>query len=190
MRAWIAAGTLVTLATLAAACGGGDDNNGDGDSTTTPAATGPMVFESAAFGSGQPVPAEYTCDGDDTSPPLTWSGVPTDAESLALEMIDRDADGFIHWLVFDIPPDTTGMPAAASVGAELGDGAKQAINTFGDAGYGGPCPPPGEEHEYVFRLYALDVELGLEGGGSARNVQQALADHILALSELAALYSR
>jgi Raf kinase inhibitor-like YbhB/YbcL family protein len=82
------------------------------------------------------------------------------------------------------------LPAGLPAGEQFGNGSKQAVNGFGDAAYGGPCPPEGEEHEYIFRLYALDAELGLEGGADAGDVRAALADHTLALSELAVVYGR
>lgn len=178
------------FAVAVAACG--DDNGGpgpgDNDGAVTPG--GAMLFESPAFTSGSAIPIAYTCDGDDASPPLRWEDVPREAEALAIEMIDPDADGFVHWMVFDIPPDAGGVTAGVNPGARLDDGSKQAVNSFGNAGYGGPCPPEGEEHEYIFRLYALDAALGIEGGGSADEVQDALAEHTLALSELAVVYSR
>jgi hypothetical protein len=174
---------------LVLAGGCGDDDVSPDTGAASPTAGEVMAFESPAFASGSAIPPAYTCDGDDASPPLRWDDVPLDAETLAVEMLDRDADGFVHWIIFDIPADTGGLTAVLPREAEIDEG-KQAINTFGEMGYGGPCPPEGEEHEYVFRLYALDAPLGLEGGGSAGDVQEALAEHTLALSEIAAVYGR
>ena len=182
----VCAGAALALA----ACGGGDDDDGGAEPTATSVATGPIVFASDAFESGQPIPVEYSCDGENMSPRLDWTGLPAGTQSLAVEMIDPDAGGFVHWVIFDIPADLGGLPGEVPHGAELSDGSKQAINTSGEVGYSGPCPPSGQEHEYLFRVYALDEPLGLEGGGSARSVQGALAEHTLAMSELAGTFSR
>jgi len=186
-RFWIA--VFVAALALIFACGGDDDDGGSGTSGA-PTESGAMEFGSPAFASGETLAAAYTCDGEDASPPLRWEGVPDDAQALAVEMVDPDADGFVHWLIFDIAADSGGVTANVPLGAETPEGAKQAINTFGEMGYGGPCPPEGTTHEYVFRLYALDAELGLDGGGSARNVQDALAEHTLAMSEVTGTYGR
>jgi Raf kinase inhibitor-like YbhB/YbcL family protein len=186
----IAGGLLVAAA---AACAG-DDDSGDGgggdDTTGAPTVSGSMEFESSAFGRGEDIPNAYTCDGDDASPPLSWFGVPDDAETIAVEMLDPDAGGFVHWIIYDIPARSGGLTANMPQGEVLDDGSRQAINAFGEAGYGGPCPPPGEQHEYVFRLYALDAELGDDISASARTVQDALTEHTVALSELTGTYGR
>jgi Raf kinase inhibitor-like YbhB/YbcL family protein len=116
--------------------------------------------------------------------------VPAETASLAVEVVDPDAGGYVHWLLFDLPPGITGLPAGVPAEAEIDYGSKQAINTSGEVGYGGPCPPEGETHEYIFRVYALDATLDQDGGGSALNVQEALADHTLALAELVGTYGR
>ncbi len=170
-----------------AACGG-DDGDGGGV-TETPAATGPIVFTSDAFSSGGAIPLEYSCDGDNVSPPLSWSRLPAGTESLALTMDDPDADRFVHWVVYDLPPDAVGLDANVPAAGELADGTKQGVNSRVETGYTGPCPPGGE-HDYVFRIYALDAETGLEAGATLGEVEAAIAGHVLAMSELVGKYSR
>ena len=144
-----------------------------------------MRITSPAFTDGEPLPERFTCDGEDTSPPLTWSGVATGARSLALLVEDPDAAvrAFTHWSAWGIEPDTAG----------LGEGERAPVegrNDYGDTGYRGPCPPPGRAHRYVFRLYALDAELDLEPGRSRRSFEAALEGHVLATAELAATHER
>ena len=200
MRIWpLLLAALLALAVVA--CGDDDDDAaGDDDAPTdiptgavateTPAPGGPIALTSDAFESGQPIPADYTCDGEDISPTLSWSGVPEGTGSIAVEMVDPDARGYVHWLLFDLPPGITGLPAGVPTEPTIDYGSRQAINTSGGTGYTGPCPPEGETHEYVFRVYALDAALDLEAGGSALNVQEAMADHTLAMTELVGTYGR
>ena len=185
----LAVGLVVVCALVIAlaACGGDDDDGGG--VTETPAATGPVIFTSEAFSSGGAIPLEYSCDGDNISPPLTWSRLPAGTESLVLTIDDPDADRFVHWVVYDLPPDSVGLDANVPPEGELADGSRQGTNSRGETGYTGPCPPGGE-HEYVFRIYALDAETGLEAGASLAEVEAAIADHVLALSELVGTYSR
>ncbi len=176
---------LFALAATAAACGGDDDGDSSG-TDKTPATdgsggidagegAGKMEVTSTAFQDGETIPEEYSCDGDDVPPPVSWTGVPDDARSLVLVMDDPDADGFVHWLVYDIPVKVTGF-AETPDSEKLPSGAKQAVNSFGDVGYGGPCPPGDEEHTYRIRVLALDSELGLDPGAESGEVNDALAD--------------
>lgn len=170
-----------------AACGGDDDDGGG--ASLTPAATGPILFTSEAFSSGADIPAEFSCDGDNVSPPLSWERVPVGTQSLALTMDDPDADRYAHWVMYNIPPGSTGLAAGAPLAEELADGSLQGVNGGGEIGYTGPCPPSGE-HEYVFRLYALNAEIGLGAGATLAEVEAAIVDHVLALSELVGTFSR
>ena len=200
MRIWpLLLAALLALAVVA--CGDDDDDAaGDDDAPTdiptgavateTPAPGGPIALTSDAFESGQPIPADYTCDGENISPSLSWSGVPEETASIAIEMVDPDAGGYVHWVLFDLPPGITGLPAGVPTGADADFASKQAINTSGETGYSGPCPPGGQTHQYVFRVYALDAKLDLPAGGSAQNVQEALAVHTLAMTELVGTYGR
>jgi Raf kinase inhibitor-like YbhB/YbcL family protein len=149
-----------------------------------------MTLTSAAFAEGGAIPTQYTytlagqCNGDNLSPPLAWTGVPTGAQSLALIMVDPDAGGWVHWVVFNLPPDTPNLPEAA--GPDLGVNGR---NDFGELGYGGPCPPSGE-HRYVFTIYVLDSMLPLPEGASRADVAAAMQGHILNQGQLTGRRSR
>ena len=142
----------------------------------------PMELTSAAFGPNETIPSQYTCDGADLSPPLTLSGIPADAVSLALIMDDPDAPGgtWVHWVEFNIAPRTQ-IPTGAGV---LGT---QGRNSFGTTGYGGPCPPSGT-HRYFFTVYALSAELELAGGATKAQVLAAMEGLVLAQAELIGLF--
>ncbi len=115
-----------------------------------------LILFSSAFQAGQPIPRRFTCDGQGTPPPLAWTAPPKGTRSFALRMYDPDARGFVHWLAW-------GIPAAA----RAVEGAREGTNDFGRRGYGGPCPPPGTTHRYVFVLYALARPLRLATGARA-----------------------
>ena len=146
------------------------------------------VFEllSPAFDSGQPIPARYTCEGDDASPPLIWSGVPEGTASLALVVDDPDAPSgtFTHWLAWEIGPEAAELREGESPPAE-------GRNDFGSVGWRGPCPPHGHgPHRYFFRLYALDGSLDLRAGADSSEVGRALEDRVPAAAELVGTYER
>jgi Raf kinase inhibitor-like YbhB/YbcL family protein len=135
------------------------------------------------------------CGGENRSPALIWSGVPAGARSYALTLFDPDAGGghgFWHWLVFDIPAGTSGLPGNAGAGNGLPGGAVEVANDFGDAGYGGPCPPPGSgTHHYEFTLYALGTgEVPFGPDANARDLAAWLKSHALATTRLTGLYRR
>lgn len=154
-----------------------------------------MAFQllSPAFAQGQVIPARYTCDGDDISPPLRWSEAPAGTRSLALLCSDPDAPAgtWWHWAVYDIGADSSALPEAYPTDARVGP-SRQATNDFRRTGYGGPCPPPGHGvHHYHFRLLALSVErLELGEGARCPEVGEAAAPHVLAQAELIGTYSR
>ena len=145
-----------------------------------------FVLTSDAFAPGGTIPVQHTCDGANTSPQLSWSGQPAGTESLAVIVTDVDGNDFAHWLVYDLPAETTSLPADA----ELPAGAKEGMTTFGAVDYRGPCPPPGPAHEYVFILCALDAPLNLAAGASVTQLEAAIAGHILEMAELTAFYAR
>lgn len=187
----LAGGTLLLLVVGLAACqaGAGTNQPAATEGAVQSAANEPEGFtvSSSEFGDGQPIPRRYACDSDDVSPPLAWSGAPGDAAAMALVMDDPDAGGFIHWVVFDMTASATGsLPAGWS---ESPDAPPQGTNSFGRAGYGGPCPPSGT-HRYVFRLLALDQALGLSGSPTAKQVLDAAAGHILGEASLTGTYRR
>ncbi len=148
---------------------------------------------SAAFGDNQPIPAAHSCDGAGTSPPLRWAGVPGGTRSLALIVHDPDAPAgdFTHWLVYDLPPTITALPAGEYASPHFPLGGLQGRNSFGQIGFGAPCPPLGAPHHYHFDLYALSQpHLGLIAGASQAEVRAAMQGHILAEAELIGTYGR
>jgi Raf kinase inhibitor-like YbhB/YbcL family protein len=111
---------------------------------------------------------------------LQWSGVPSEAKALAVLMDDPDAGGYTHWTVFNMPSDATRV-----------EGGVEGENSFGDVGYGGPCPPEGDDaHRYVFAVYALRDELGLERGAKPEDVRDAIADQAIARGRLVGTFKR
>ncbi|HJU71497.1 MAG TPA: YbhB/YbcL family Raf kinase inhibitor-like protein [Paucimonas sp.] len=150
---------------------------------------------STAFNPNGNMPAIYTCDGDDLSPPLSWIGVPSAAKSLALIMDDPDAPDpaapqrtWVHWVLYDIPPSATELPQAVKP-QDLPQGTRAALNDWKRTGYGGPCPPIGR-HRYFFKLYALDTVLPDLGKPAKAQLEEAMRGHILAKAELVGLYQR
>jgi Raf kinase inhibitor-like YbhB/YbcL family protein len=152
----------------------------------------PFVLSSPAFVSGAAIPAEYTCDGADISPALAWSGAPAGTRSFVLVVEDPDAPGgtFRHWAAFDIAPDTSGLAAGYGAG-RAGAGFRQARNDFGDAGYRGPCPPPGPTHHYHFRLFSISrPRLDLTSSASAAAVSAAAESYLIRQVDLVGTYQR
>jgi Raf kinase inhibitor-like YbhB/YbcL family protein len=145
-----------------------------------------MQLTSTAFNQGGAIPQKYTCDGEDISPPLAWTGVPAEAKSLALIVDDPDAPSgdFVHWVLYNLPAITSELPEGVQ-GAGL-DGK----NNFNKSGYNGPCPPKGSNHHYNFKLYALDIILDLNPGVTKREVLSAMQGHVLAQGQITATYRR
>ena len=144
-----------------------------------------FALTSSAFTEGGPIPREHTCDGKDVAPPLAWSGAPAGVRTFALIADDPDAPGgvWVHWVLFDLPGTAAALPE------NLAD-AKQGRNDFKRIGYGGPCPPPGKPHRYVFKLYALDTALALKAGATKADVERAMQGHILGTAQLVGTYAR
>jgi Raf kinase inhibitor-like YbhB/YbcL family protein len=152
-----------------------------------PTLAGPFALTSPEFAEGAAIPRRYTCDAEDASPPLSWSGAPDGTLAFALIVDDPDARGFVHWVAFNIGGSATGsLPAGWS---ESPDASPQGTNSFGRVGYGGPCPPSGTHH-YVFRLLALDAELPITGAPKAGEVLSSAAGHILGEAKLTGTYKR
>ena len=156
--------------------------------TAKPLAEVPLT--SLAFAEGGTVPQQHTCDGADISPVLRWGPVPAGTRSLALICDDPDAGGFVHWVLYGLPPSTTELSEGIPAVEVLPDGAKQGVNDFGRVGYGGPCPPSGKAHRYVFTLYALDADISLSPRASRDQLTRAMAGHILAEGRLVGTYAR
>jgi len=177
---------LSALALLAAAASCSAASN----PAAQPAAVGSAIpLASPAFGEGQTIPQEHTCAGADLSPALSWEQVPAGTKSLALTCTDADAGGFVHWLLYGLPPATRELPAGLPTTETLPNGARQGTNDFGRLGYGGPCPPPGKAHHYVFKLYALDTELTLPPKARVADLTRAMAGHILGEGQLTGQYT-
>lgn len=154
-------------------------------------AMGKIEFKSPAFRDGGMIPSEYTCDGENISPLLEWSGIPQETKSLALIADDPDAPvgDWVHWVIYDLPPDLMHLPAAVPKIEKLAFGGIQGRTDFGNIGYGGPCPPGGT-HRYFFKLYALDKVLGLAAGATKKELLKAMQGHILAEAQLMGKYQR
>jgi len=152
-----------------------------------------MMLASPAFQPGGNIPAEYTCDGSDISPPLSWSGVPAGTQSLVLVIEDPDAPSgiFRHWAAFDIPATASGLAAGYGPGRPAAQ-FREARNDFGKKGYGGPCPPQGGgTHHYRFRLFALDrPRLDLAPPAIALAVLEAARPYAIGRAELIGTYRR
>ena len=150
-----------------------------------------LKLSSSAFDPDGLIPAKYTCDGENRSPALSWDAPPAATRSLVLLVSDPDAPGktFIHWVLYDLPPETRQLPEGIKADPILVQGGVQGKSDFGKYGYGGPCPPQGT-HRYVFTLYALDTVLDLPPGAKQADVLKAIEGHILAQAELIGRYGR
>jgi Raf kinase inhibitor-like YbhB/YbcL family protein len=150
-----------------------------------------MVIKSPAFLQGAMIPARYTCDGVNVSPPLEWRGAPSKTKYYALINDDPDAPAgtWVHWVVFDIPAGLTKLTEAHALQGGIAGITKQGSNSSRKIGYSGPCPPWGT-HRYFFKLYALDALTGLNPGATKSDLLKAMQGHILAESQLMGKYSR
>lgn len=154
-----------------------------------------FALRSAAFEQGQSIPARYTCDGDDVSPPLAWSGAPEGTRSFALVVDDPDAPDpaaprtrWVHWVVYEIPATADAIGEDARTNG-LPAGAREGVNDWKRTGWGGPCPPIGR-HRYFHRLYALDAALGDLGRPTRTDLERAMRGHVLATAELVGTYEK
>ncbi len=144
-----------------------------------------MEITSTAFKHKEDIPKKYTCQGQDTSPPLSMTGVPEGTESLALIVDDPDAPGgnWVHWVVWNIPPEADFEEGSVPEGAEQG------MNDFKKHEYGGPCPPSGK-HRYFFKLYALDKKLDIPVSSTKAELEKEIEDHVLERTEIYGLYEK
>jgi Raf kinase inhibitor-like YbhB/YbcL family protein len=144
-----------------------------------------LELSSPAFGNLRPIPAKHTGDGDDLAPPLQWTGLPEGTKAVAIVMHDPDAplvDGFTHWVAYGIPAELDGIP-------EGGGQVRNGVNSFGNARYNGPMPPPGHgPHHYYFWIYALDEDLDLEPGLDRRALLERIEDHVIEQARLIGTY--
>jgi Raf kinase inhibitor-like YbhB/YbcL family protein len=151
-----------------------------------------MKLTSTAFAHGADIPSRHTCEGDDVSPPLSWTELPSGTQSLALIVDDPDAPDpaapqrtWVHWVVVDLPPASAGLPE----GGALPTGARDGLNDWKRAGYGGPCPPIGR-HRYFFKLHALDTTLPALKQPTKAALEEAMKGHVLAQAELLGTYQK
>jgi Raf kinase inhibitor-like YbhB/YbcL family protein len=156
-----------------------------------------MAFSlrSASFQHEAAIPAKHTCQGDDTAPPLAWSGAPAGTKSFALIVDDPDAPDpraprtvWSHWVIYNLPAATSALPEGATSG-DLPPGTLEGVNDFGKTGYGGPCPPIGR-HRYFHKLYALDVVLADLGRPSKAALEKAMQGHVLGEAQLVGTYQK
>ena len=150
-----------------------------------------LDVRSPAFQEGAMIPKLYTCDGKNVSPPLIWGVVPERAQSIALICDDPDAPRgtFVHWVLFNLPTETKGLPENVPVGKTLANGAKHGAGTSKKNGYMGPCPPSGV-HRYYFKVYALDSKLNLDSGITKEQLLKAMDGRVLAEGQLMGTYKR
>jgi Raf kinase inhibitor-like YbhB/YbcL family protein len=175
---------VVLLALTASACGGAvlEVLPPPGVSVAS------ITVTSKSFAAGGTIPIDYTCDGKDTSPQITWSAPPEGTKSLALILDDPDVTGrYSHWLVFNVPPEVTSLAEGGDV-AQIG--AKLGSNDSPDVRYAGPCPPRGEMHRYVFHVYALDKTLALPEGTRRTALDIAMNGHLIGEGHLNGLAAR
>ncbi|MEA3275301.1 MAG: YbhB/YbcL family Raf kinase inhibitor-like protein [Pseudomonadota bacterium] len=155
----------------------------------------PLTLSSAAFSDGGEIPRRFTCEGEDLSPDLSWSGLPQDTQSLVLIVDDPDAPDpsapkmvWDHWLLYNLPPDSGGLPEAVRP-QELPAGTLEGVNSWGRTGYGGPCPPIGR-HRYFHILYALDTQIEDLNEPNKNRLLAAMEGHILTHTELVGTYQK
>jgi Raf kinase inhibitor-like YbhB/YbcL family protein len=155
-----------------------------------PASEANLNLTASSFRANGEIPARFSCDGDDTSPALSWNDPPAGTRTFALAMIDPDAPGgnLVQWIIYDLPATTRSLPEGIAQGPDAAGG-HQGTNGLGKVGYNGPCPPPGSGHRYVFHLFALDSALNLQHA-TAQDLQSAMKGHILARGDIVGLFRR
>jgi Raf kinase inhibitor-like YbhB/YbcL family protein len=156
------------------------------------ASTRQMVLSSSAFKDGEVIPVRHTCDGEDVSPPLAWTGAPVETRTFALICDDPDAPRGtgVHWLIWNLQADAVELGEGIPPSPQLPSGARQGLNDGGGLGYAGPCPPSGKPHRYFFRLHALDTALNLDPRVSRADLEAAMAGHVLTQSTIMGTYER
>lgn len=170
--------TLLGAGWLLAACGSDPSIGGEADELAESDVDAAITVSSTAFADGAPVPVQFSCDGDDVSPPLEWEGVPDGAAALALVLDDPDAGGgtYVHWVLYGLEPSLTGLDEGA-----LPDGARQAENADGESAYAGPCPAAEDDaHTYRFTVYALDEAIDADDGSGQAGVLGDIRDAAIA----------
>lgn len=151
-----------------------------------------LQLMSSAFADGKTISIKYSGQGEDISPPLSWSGAPAGTRSFALIVEDPDAPlmTFTHWVIFNLPPGKTSLPENVAKSEELPDGSRQGKNSFQRTGYSGPMPPTKKPHRYYFKIFALDSFLDLDSRATKKELLQAMDGHILAEGQLIGIYQK
>ncbi len=151
-----------------------------------------LSLASTAFKENEPIPIQHSCEGKDISPALAWIDLPKGTRSLTLIVDDLDSPqgNFTHWLIYNVPPEISILPEDLPRQEALSLGALQGRNSFGQIGWGGPCPPSKAPHRYIFRLYALDTMLTLEPGATRQQLDAAINGHLLGQTRLTGIYIR
>lgn len=157
-----------------------------------------FTLTSPVFADGQKIPKKYTCDGEDILPPLKWNGVPQGTKSFAFIMDDPDAPPgtWVHWVLYNLPGHSIELKEGFPKKESFSDGTRQGLcwgvedNQFDRVGYYGPCPPPGLEHRYYFKVYALDTVLEVPAKANKFQVEKAMKGHILTQAQLIGKYGR
>ncbi len=148
-----------------------------------------MHISTLSFKANGYIPSKYTCEGEDISPQLSWSGIPENTKSLVLIVDDPDAPvgTWVHWVVYNIPPTVREFPAGSNLNFTS---VKEGLNDFGKNFYMGPCPPPGKPHRYFFKLYAVDIPTDFKAGLSKKKLLNLIKDYIIDSCEIVGLYKR
>ena len=177
--------TVISLILLFCSCANSNETTLKNEGKKT------MKITSLAFVNNGMIPAKYTCDGEDISPPLQWDGIPDGTKSFALICDDPDAPmgTFVHWVLYNLPAETKELAENIPADKELSNGARQGTTDFRRIGYGGPCPPSGT-HRYFFKIYSLDTKLDLPAGATKSQLLKAMEGHILGQGELVGKYKR
>lgn len=153
--------------------------------------SGSLHVTSSSFSEGGTIPSAFTCDGSDLSPHLRFSAPPPGTKSVAIVVDDPDAPvSFTHWLAYNLPAETRDLPEGASTSSHRLAHGTEGTNSFGQIGYGGPCPPRGKPHHYIFQVYALDTNLTLPAGATPEQVKATIQGHVLAQGRITGLYAR
>ena len=191
-KVWLWCGALV----LCCGCqrgqlGAGGNDNAAAERGAAGAEKRTIKLTSRAFQEGGAIPAQYTCDGQNVSPPLAWGDVPAETKSLALVADDPDAPRgtWVHWVIYNLPASTRELPEGMPASGELAAGGRQGRNDFDQTAYGGPCPPAGT-HRYYFKLYALNTTLDRPIGATRQDLLRAMYGHILDEGQLMGRYKK
>ncbi|HZK76907.1 MAG TPA: YbhB/YbcL family Raf kinase inhibitor-like protein [Candidatus Kapabacteria bacterium] len=172
-----------------------NQTNGNGDTMTKDSSSlmeATMTVSSTAFKNNAAIPQRFSCQGDNVSPTLAWSGEPKGTKSFALIVEDPDAPHgtYYHWVIYNIPAAEHGLAENIARRDPLPNGARQGINSAQQLGFMGPCPPAGNAHRYYFKLYALDAQINIPGEGTHDKLESAMQGHILAEGEIMGTYQR